>query len=150
MSSLYYPDFEVGQVFTSHARTMTETDLTMFSMLTGDWNPVHNDSEFASKTKYGERLIHGSFGIGLALGLLHGLGIFEDSAVAMLGVKDWQFKKPMFIGDTLHLRLTILEKEMGKSGNTGRLGRLFELVDKDGEVVHSGQSDVLVRVHPVA
>ncbi|MCF7699871.1 MaoC/PaaZ C-terminal domain-containing protein [Loktanella sp. M215] len=147
--SLYYNDFEVGQVFTSQARTMTESDLTMFSMLTGDWNPVHNDAEFAKQTRFGQRLMHGAFGIGLALGLMHNLGIFEDSAVALLDVQDWQFKEPVFIGDTLHLKLHILDKSLGRSGNTGRIGRRFELVNQHGKAAHTGRADVLVRVNPV-
>ena len=147
--SLYYNDFEAGQVFTSQARTMTESDLTMFSMLTGDWNPVHNDAEFAKQTRFGQRLMHGAFGIGLALGLMHGLGIFEDSAVALLDVKEWQFKEPVFIGDTLHLELHILDKSLGRSGNTGRIGRRFELVNQHGKAAHTGRADVLVRVNPV-
>lgn len=144
--SMFYHDFEAGQVFTSQARTMTETDLTMFSMLTGDWNPVHNDAEFAAATRFGQRLMHGAFGIGLGLGLLHGLGIFEDSAVALLDLQDWRFAEPVFIGDTLHLRLTIIDKSLGRSGNTGRIGRRFELINQHGRAAHSGRADVLVRV----
>ena len=120
----------------------------MFSMLTGDWNPVHNDAEFAAKTRFGQRLIHGAFGIGLGLGLMHTLGIFEDSAVALLDVKDWSFVEPVFLGDTLHLKLTILDKSLGKTGNTGRIGRQFELINQHGRAAHRGRADVLVRVNP--
>ena len=145
--SMFYADFEPGQVFTSQGRTMTEADLTMFSMLTGDWNPVHSDAEFAKETKFGQRLMHGAMGIGLGIGLMHGLGIFEDSAVALLDVQEWKFLEPVFVGDTLHLKLTILDKSLGRSGNTGRIGRRFELVNQHGRVAHSGRADVLVRVH---
>ncbi|QFT62699.1 Acyl dehydratase [Roseivivax halotolerans] len=148
--SMYYDDFEPGQVFTSQARTMTETDLTMFSMLTGDWNPIHNDSEFAGQSRFGQRLMHGAFGIGLGLGLMHTLGIFEDSAVALLDIEGWKFVEPVLIGDTLHLRLEIIDKSLGKSGNTGRIGRKFELVNQHGRAAHVGRADVLVRVRPVS
>ncbi|WP_254702059.1 MaoC/PaaZ C-terminal domain-containing protein [Roseivivax sp. THAF30] len=147
---MYYDDFEPGQVFTSQARTMTETDLTMFSMLTGDWNPIHNDSEFAGQSRFGQRLMHGAFGIGLGLGLMHTLGIFEDSAVALLDIEGWKFVEPVLIGDTLHLRLEIIDKSLGKSGNTGRIGRKFELVNQHGRAAHVGRADVLVRVRPVS
>ncbi|MWB78738.1 dehydratase [Pseudooceanicola sp. 216_PA32_1] len=144
--SLFYDDFAPGQVFTSQGRTVTETDLTMFSMLTGDWNPIHNDAEYAGGTRFGQRLIHGAFGIGLGLGLMHTLGIFEDSAVALLDVQEWKFVEPVYIGDTLHLKLTILDKSLGKSGRTGRIGRQFELINQHGRAAHSGRADVLVRV----
>lgn len=129
---------------------MTETDLTMFSMLTGDWNPIHNDSEFAGQSRFGQRLMHGAFGIGLGLGLMHTLGIFEDSAVALLDIEGWKFVEPVLIGDTLHLRLEIIDKSLGKSGNTGRIGRKFELVNQHGRAAHVGRADVLVRVRPVS
>lgn len=144
MTMMYFEDFEAGQVFETAGRTITETDLTLFSMLTGDWNPIHSDAEFAKTTRFGERLVHGVYGIGLAIGMMHGLGIFEKSAVAMLGIADWQFTKPILIGTTLRLRLTILDSEPGRSGRTGRIGRRFELLNEAGEVVQSGRSDVLV------
>ncbi|MEI2385293.1 MaoC/PaaZ C-terminal domain-containing protein [Breoghania sp. JC706] len=147
--AMHFEDFVEGQVFETGGRTITETDLTMFSMLTGDWNAIHSDADFARTTRYGERLVHGSFGIGLAIGLMHGLGIFEGSAVAMLGISDWRFEKPILIGTTLRLRLTILDKELRGTGRpgpsrTGRIGRRFDLIDSDGACVQSGRSDVLV------
>jgi acyl dehydratase len=148
--SLFYHDFEPGQTFVSQGRTMTETDLTMFSMLTGDWNPVHSDAEFAKGTRFGQRLMHGAFGIGIAVGLMHTLGIFEESAIALLDVQEWRFLEPVYIGDTLHLRLSILDKSLGKSGNSGRIGRRFELINQQGRVAHSGRADVLVRVSRAA
>jgi acyl dehydratase len=51
--ALYYEDLSVGQTFTSPARTVTETDLVHFAMLSGDWNPIHTDKEFAQQTYYG-------------------------------------------------------------------------------------------------
>lgn len=149
-ASLFYHDFEPGQSFVSQGRTLTETDLTMFSMLTGDWNPVHSDAEFAKNTRFGQRLMHGAFGIGIAIGLMHNLGIFEQSAIALLDVQDWRFLEPVFIGDTLHLRLSILDKSLGKSGTSGRIGRRFELINQHGRPAHSGRADVLVRVRPAA
>ena len=146
MTTLYYDDFVPSQIFTSQGRTITETDLTMFSMLTGDWNPIHSDAEFAAASRFGQRLVHGAFGIGLGIGLMHSLGIFEKSAVALLGIDGWTFKEPVFVGDTLHLRLTILDKSLGGSGRTGRIGRRFELVNQHGRVAHEGRADVLVKV----
>ncbi|WP_102225172.1 MaoC/PaaZ C-terminal domain-containing protein [Acidimangrovimonas sediminis] len=142
--AMYYEDFAPGQSFVTAGRTITETDLQMFSMLTGDWNAIHCDADFAASTRYGQRLVHGSFGIGLAIGMMHGLGIFEGTAVAMLGITDWTFDKPILIGMTLRLRLSVIEVAPGRTGRTGRVGRRFELIDSAGEVVQQGRSDVLV------
>ncbi len=142
--SYYFEDFEVGQVFESTARTVTETDLTMFSMLSGDWNPIHADAEFAAQTRYGQRVVHGALGIAMATGMMHQLGIFEHTVVAMMSLGNWRFVAPMLVGQTLHLRLGILETEAGTSRRVGRINRSLQLLDQHGALVQDGVSDVLV------
>ncbi len=144
MTTYYFEDFNVGQVFQSGGRTITETDLTFFSMLSGDWNPLHADAEFAKSTRYGQRVVHGVLGIAISTGMLHELGIFHDSVIAMLGFRNWNFLVPLLVNDTIHLKLTITAVEPGKSGNSGKLGRRFQLINQKGEIVQEGESDVLV------
>lgn len=142
--SLYFEDFSVGQSFMSSGRTITEADLTFFNMLSGDWNPIHCDSVFASGTRFGQRIVHGAFGISLLTGFMHQMGIFDGSAVAMLNLNDWKFRRPIFVGDTLRLRLTITETETGDSLRTARLGRRLELLNEKEEIVQDGNSDLLI------
>lgn len=144
MASYYLEDFAVDQLFESSGRTITEADLTFFSMISGDWNPIHSDVEFAKKTRYGERVVHGVLGIAVSTGMLHELGIFEKSVIAMLGFRNWNFLAPLLVGDTIHLELRITSVEPGKSGRSGKLGRLFRLINQHGIVVQEGESDVLV------
>jgi acyl dehydratase len=144
-NSLYFEDFEVGQSFESGGRTITETDLTFFSMLSGDWNPIHADAEFAKSTRYGQRVVHGTLGIAIATGMLHELGIFHESAVAMMSINQWKFVAPILVGDTLHLRLEITELDPGKSERVGRLGRRFVMVNQRDEIVQDGMSDLLIK-----
>lgn len=144
MSSYYLEDFAAGQSFTSSGRTITEADLTFFSMISGDWNPVHADAEFSGRTRYGQRIVHGVLGIAICTGMLHQIGVFEKSVIAMLGFRNWNFLAPLFIGDTVHLQLDILAVEPGKSGRSGKLGRRFRLINQSGAVVQEGESDVLV------
>ena len=142
--SLYFEDLKHGEVFESAGRTVTETDMTFFSMLSGDWNPIHCDQDYASKTRFGERLVHGAYGIAIATGMMHTLGIFEKSAVAMMSISDWKFVKPITVGMTLKLRLTILDFEEGTSKRVGRVNRRLQLVNQDDEVVQDGVSDMLI------
>ncbi len=144
MTSLYYEDFQIGQTFESSGRTLTEADLTMFSMISGDWNPIHADSVYAADTRYGQRLLHGTLGIALATGMMHELGIFHKSVVAMLSLKEWKFEKPIFIGDTLHLVLDIMGTSPGSSQRVGAIDRRMRMVNQNGEVVQDGRSEVLV------
>jgi len=144
MTTYYLEDFAVGQVFESGGRTITEADLTFFSMLSGDWNPLHANAEFAKTTRFGQRVVHGVLGIAVSTGMLHELGIFHDSVIAMLGFRNWNFLAPLLVNDTIHLKLTITSIEPGKSGNSGKLGRRFQLINQNGEVAQEGESDVLV------
>ena len=80
----------------------------------------------------------------------HELGIFGESVVGMMGLRNWVFREPIFVGDTIRLRLTILEKEIGRSGRSGRVGRRFELLNQRNAVVQDGESDVLVLARDAA
>ena len=68
MTPRYFEDFTVGEHFTSSGRTVTEADLTLFNMISGDWNPIHADAEFAAGTRFGQRIVHGAFGVALLTG----------------------------------------------------------------------------------
>jgi len=144
MSGYYFEDFNEGQAFVSGGRTITETDLTMFSMISGDWNPIHADMEFAKSTRFGQRVVHGVLGMAVSTGMMHEMGIFHDSVIAMLGYRNWNFLGPLLVNDTIHLKLTILSVELGKSGNSGKIARRFQLINQRNEVVQDGESDVLV------
>ena len=56
---LYFSDFQVGQSFVSGRRTITETDLVLFSGFSGDYNPLHTDVIFANTTPFKQRIAHG-------------------------------------------------------------------------------------------
>lgn len=144
--ALYYEDLSVGQTFTSPARTVTETDLVHFAMLSGDWNPIHTDKEFAQQTYYGQRVVYGILGIALLTGLMDRMEIFHGSAIAMIGIRDWQFKAPIFVGDTLHFVLEIVSKRLSSSGDRGVVDRKFSLLNQRGEVVQEGHLDLLIRL----
>ena len=99
----YWEEFEVGEVFVSHARTITESDIVTFASFTGDWHPLHTDAEFAKTTIFGKRIAHGMIGpvISAGLGVLE--GVMHDTVMGLLGM-EWKFLKPIFIGDTIHQR----------------------------------------------
>ena len=145
----YLEDLEVGQTFVSAARTVTESDVVAFAGLSGDFNPIHTDAEFAKDTPYGQRVVFGLLGLSIATGLLDRLGVFSGSAIAMLGIIDWTFVAPIFIGDTVHLELTILGVRPSQSKpDRGIVERRFDLRNQRGELAQTGRIDVLVRRRP--
>ena len=145
--ALYYEDLTEGQTFTSPARTVTETDLVSFAMLSGDWNAIHTDEEFARETFYGKRVVHGLFGLSMMTGLLDRTGLFGGSAIAMLGIRDWQFKAPIFVDDTLHFEMEIVSKRLTSGGDRGIIDRKFSLINQRGEVVQEGHIGLMLRLN---
>ncbi len=142
---LYYEDLEVGQVYTSQARTVTEADLVGFAMLSGDWNPLHTDAQFAASTRYGQRIVHGIFGMALLTGLLDRAGWFSGSAIALLEISNWRFVAPIFIGDTLHCTMEVAAKRLTSSGDRGIIDRRLALLNDRDETVQQGHIGLMVR-----
>ena len=54
----YFEDFEVGQKSDTVGRTITEADIVAFAGLSGDYNQIHTDVQFAENTPYGQRIAH--------------------------------------------------------------------------------------------
>src|ERR1700688_4102552 len=97
---LYFDDPEVGQHWDSLGRTVTEADIVNFAGLSGDFNPIHMDHEFAKTTPFRRPIAHGL----LVFSIGSGLGLFAPPmrTLAILELKEWLFKGPTFIGDTIH------------------------------------------------
>jgi acyl dehydratase len=144
----YFEDFVVGDAIETPARTITEADVVQFAQLTGDWNPIHTDVEFAKATPYGQRLAHGLLGLSFAIGLLDRTGAFSGSVIANLGLEDWKYPKPLFIGDTIRAVVTITETRLTSDGKRGIVGRIFAVMNQHGDVVQEGRSPVMVRLRP--
>lgn len=141
---LYFEDFEVGYEITSPGRTMTETDIVMFAALSGDYNQLHTDAEYARETMFGERIAHGLLGLAIASGLGSRLGFIEGTALAFLEL-DWKFRKPIKIGDTIYLTAKVArKKEMSRLGG-GIVVFDMTLFNQRGETTQKGQWTVLVK-----
>lgn len=143
--SYFFEDLVEGQRLTTRSRTVTETDLATFSMLSGDWNPIHCDEEYARTTAYGRRVVHGVFGIALVTGLMDGAGWFADSGAVMLELRHWTFERPIFVGDTLHCEMEIGALRATSSGRAGVVQRTFRLIDHEGNLVQQGECPGLVQ-----
>lgn len=146
-NALYYDDFEVGRTWTSPGRTITEADVVMFAALTGDYNPIHTDAEYAKTTPFGVRLLHGPAGFAIATGLEFRLGIKEGTAAAMLGMT-WDFRGPILIGDTIRVRETVTSKRETKKPSLGIVNFNVAIVNQRGEVVQDGEWKIMFQRRP--
>ncbi len=145
--SYYYEDLRVGQEFTGPRRTITEADIVGFAQLSGDWNPLHTDEEFARTGRFGARIAHGLLTLSAVTGLMDRAGLFDGTAVAMLGI-EWRFERPVFIGDTIGFRMRIDSLRPTSDGRYGVVGRTFEVVNQRGERVQEGSLPLLVARRP--
>jgi acyl dehydratase len=150
MHAKFLEDLQPGNTFSGPARTITESDVVAFAGLSGDFNPIHTDVEFSKDTPYGQRVVYGLLVLSMMTGLLDRTGLFSGSAIAMLGIRDWQFVAPVFIGDTIRFRLTITDVRRTSRGDRGVVGRFFEVLKQDDTVVQQGHIDVMVRARETA
>jgi len=106
--ALHYDELEIGNSWESRGRTITETDVVNFATLTGDFDPLHMDAEFAKSTPFRERIAHGLLGMTLAAGLASECPRVKTDAFVQ--VSDWNFLKPMHFGDTVRVVTEVIQK----------------------------------------
>jgi 3-hydroxybutyryl-CoA dehydratase len=140
---LYFEDVEVGQEWESAARTITETDIVNFAGLSGDFNPIHMDHEFAKTTPFQRPIAHGLLIISIAAGL--GVQHPPMRTIAFVSMREWYFRGPVFIGDTIRMRAKILEKEPRSRGRRGTITWQRQVINQEGKVVQEGITQTLVE-----
>jgi acyl dehydratase len=141
--ALHFEDMEVGARWTSRARTVTEADVGNFAGLTGDYDPLHVDHEYAKQTPFGRPIGHGLLGLSLVAGL--GSQCPPVRTLAFTAIRDWQFLKPIYIGDTVYAVAEVVEKQ----ANGRRSGRVIwkrQLVNQNEQVVQEGMLETIVAV----
>lgn len=142
---LFFDEFEIGDSVESVSRTITETDVVNFAALSGDWNLIHSDAEYSKSQMYGQRVAHGLLVLSIASGLAVRLGFMEETVMAFRGL-EWKFTKPVFIGDTVRLRVTVEEKkEMPRVGG-GLVTFKMEVINQGGDTVQRGVWDILCKM----
>jgi acyl dehydratase len=141
----FFEDLHVGQVLVSPARTITETDVVNFAGISGDFNPIHTDVEFARSSVYGQRVVYGLLGLAVLTGLTDRARFFSGSAIALLGIDNWRFVAPIFIGDTIHYEMEVTGMKPSQKPDRGVVNRHFKLLNQRDEVVQEGDLDMMVR-----
>jgi 3-hydroxybutyryl-CoA dehydratase len=140
---LFFDDVEVGQQWESLGRTITETDIVHFAGLSGDFNPIHIDHEFARTTPFRRPIAHGL----RVLSLGSGLGLFSPPmrTLAVLTIREWQFKEPVFVGDTLRVVSKVLDKQVRGRGRRGVITWQRQILNQERKVVQEGITVTLVE-----
>jgi len=132
MKELAYDDIKVGDSATL-SKTITESDIVTYAGITGDFNPVHMNAEYAKESLFKERIAHGMLVSGFISAVL-GTQLPGPNAI-YLG-QELSFKAPVKIGDTVTAEVTVTEKRDEK-----RIIKLKTTVaNQRGEIVVDGSA----------
>jgi 3-hydroxybutyryl-CoA dehydratase len=130
-----------GLEFRTRGRTVTETDVVSFAGLTGDWHPQHTDAEWAASGPFGERIAHGLLVISLAGGMVP---FDPDRVVALRRLSDVVFKRPVRLGETIHLEGRIGELRPA-TDEAGLVTLTWSVLNQHGQIVCRARVEVLWR-----
>lgn len=148
MAGLYFEEFSVGQKIDTVGRTVSEGDIYNFAGLTGDFNQIHTNADFASKTQFGQRIAHGLLGLSIATGLIMQTGFLEGTVLAFREIAEWKFVKPFFIGDTITAELTITETKALPRIGGGAIIAAIIVKNQSGDICQRGSLNLLVLSKP--
>jgi len=125
-------ELHVGQKAT-RTITLTEEQVKTYAQLTGDYNPLHFDRDFAAKTKFGQLVVQG----GLTTGLLHALVAMDMPGPGTVFLsQNWKFPAPVFIGDTITAEVELLSVHETKPVTHLKI----EITRQTGETVLEGEA----------
>ena len=147
-TGLYFEEFSSGDQVVSMGRTITEADIVNFAALSAASNLIHTDAEYSQGQLFGQRVAHGLLILSIASGLSVRLGFMEETILAFRSIGEWRFQRPVFIGDTVRVRLTVDEtKAMPRLGG-GLVTFKVDVLNQKDEVVQRGTWEMLVKAQP--
>jgi 3-hydroxybutyryl-CoA dehydratase len=135
MRSLTMDDLPLG-TSARFTKTVTETDIAFFAAISGDFNPIHVDAEFAKGSRFGARVAHGPLTLALAAGVL-GMHLPGVGTIAVTNHID--YRRPVYIGDTITTVGEIAERDEERR----RVRVALTWTNQDGDVVAEGYADVI-------
>jgi acyl dehydratase len=146
----YYEDFEVGQEWTSPGRTITEADVMTFAMLSGDYDEIHTNEDFCKRESvFKTRIAHGMLGLSLVEGLKKRIPVFAETRYIASLEWNWKFTGPIFLGDSLHVKIRINEMRESKSKpDRGIIVEGGRMINQRGEVVQEGEHSLMIWRRP--
>lgn len=146
---LYFEEFVEGYAIETRGRTITEADISNFAGVSGDFNPMHTNAEYAKASQFGQRIAHGALVFSAATGLAYQLGVFEGTVIAFTGFES-KLRAPVYIGDTIKLTGKVASRREMSAANGGLVNFDIKVVNQKGETVLKGEWTLLIRSKPAA
>jgi len=140
--SVFFEQYEIGASRETIGRTITETDIVLHAGQTGDFYPHHMDAEWCKTQDFKQRIAHGTLIFSVAVGMT--AGAINPEAFSY-GYDRLRFIKPVFIADTIRVRVTIKDKREHKKPGHGVVNEFVEVLNQRGETVMVCEHLLLVR-----
>jgi acyl dehydratase len=128
-------------------RTITESDVVTFAGLSGDYNQIHTNADFAAEDTFGQRVAHGLLVQSIASGLAVRTGVIEGTVLAFRELS-CKFSKPVYLGDTVHVEIEIVKVKALRRVGGGNVTMKYSVVNQDGAKVQRGEWVMLVKNRP--
>jgi acyl dehydratase len=141
----YFEEWAVGDEFETTARTVTETDIVLFAGISGDYNPLHTDEEFAKKSFFGTRVAHGFLIHSISIGLINQTGYFDGTVMAQLGHNKVSFLKGTMAGDTIRVKCNITKLEETSKKDRGVMTFEAFVINQKDEVVAQSERMLMIK-----
>ncbi len=140
---LYFDDVAIDQEWISQGRTITQADIVNFAGVSGDFNPIHVDHEFAKTTLFRQPIAHGMLVWAVSTGLSVNAPLMRT--IAFMSVREWVFKAPVFIGDTIRTKARVVAKEERSRGKRGVITWHRTILNQHDKIVQEGQTTTMVE-----
>ena len=140
--SIFFEDYELGSRRVTLGRTITETDFVVHAGHTGDFFPHHMDEEWCATQPFKKRIAHGTLIFTIAIGLT---ADFVNEVSMTYGYERLRFIKPVFIGDTVKVSVTIKDKKDHKKPGYGLVTELVETFNQHNDLVMVCEHILLVN-----
>jgi acyl dehydratase len=138
----YFEEFKINDIRHTKGRTVTETDIVIHAGQSGDFFPHHMDEEWCKTQPFKKRMAHGTLIFTIAIGLT---ADFVNEVSMTYGYERMRFIKPVFIGDTLRVTVTVKEKKEHKKPGLGLITELVEAFNQNNDLVMLCEHILLVN-----
>jgi len=134
--AIHWEDLPVGTRYTTSSRTVTEADVATFAALTGDFNRLHVDAEYAKASVHGQRIAHGMLVASFMAGLTSRSIPNQLMEGALFGVLEntVKFPKATYIGDTIRVDIEVVEQRATSNPARGIVRFVRKAINQRGEV----------------
>ena len=144
VEKMYYEDLRPDLYFETARRTITKEDLETFTRLSGDYNPLHTDADYAASTPFGDLIVQGALVLSIGTGLANSLGYLSGTVDAFVAL-DWKYRAPVKVGDTIWATLKFHSKREMPGYNGGLVTLYVTLFNQLNKPVQKGTWTLLVR-----